>query len=191
MRSPTQKCSVRLGLFFRQTKTPSILRIGSITWATWPGPEKKCSWMNRSRSERKIPKSGWVWYQPTILRRGEFRIHLGVDLRPGLVGERHLGELGLGPLAADRVDDLDEWPDLVAMPAPDQHPADLDRGVLAGMLPERGVDLGGEEDAERLAPPAGEDLLRQVLTLQQPDIEFVHVVQFSVSGFQYPVRKLL
>ena len=48
------------GLPARQINTPSVLRIGSNTRATCPAPEKKFSWMNRSRSDRKIPKSGWV-----------------------------------------------------------------------------------------------------------------------------------
>ncbi len=116
------------------------------------------------------------------LERGVLRVHLGVDLRPGLVGERHLGELFLGPLAADRFGDLGERPDLVAMPGPDQHPADLDRGVLAGVLPERGMDLGREEDAIRLVPPAGKDPLRQILALQQPDVEFAHSLWSWVMG---------
>ena len=129
MRSPIQKCSHGLGLPSRQTNTPSILRIGSMTWAIWPGPEKKCSWMKRSRSERKMPKSGWVWYQPTI---------------DSLVNLVSISALILAQVwwvkvtSANRVsapspridsDDLHERAGLVAMPASDQDSADLDRRV--------------------------------------------------------------
>src|SRR5262249_22294212 len=105
------------------------------------------------------------------LQRGEFRVHLGIDLRPGLVGESHLGEAGLGPFSADRLHDLDERPDLVAMPAPDQNPADLDRGVSGGVVPERSMDLGSEEHAESLVSPAREHLPRQILPRQETDVD--------------------
>ena len=49
-----------VALPFCQMNTPSILRTGSTTSATWPGSLKKCSWMKRSRSDRKMPKSGCV-----------------------------------------------------------------------------------------------------------------------------------
>ena len=40
---PTQKCGANVGLPFFQMKTPSVLRTGSTTYASCPGPEKKCS----------------------------------------------------------------------------------------------------------------------------------------------------
>lgn len=108
------------------------------------------------------------------LQIGELRVHLGVDLRPGLMREGHLREPGGGPLAADRLDHLHERPDVVAVPRPDQNAADLNRGVLARVLPQRGVDLRGEIHAKRLVPAARKDSVRKILARQEPDIGFIH-----------------
>ncbi len=90
----------------------------------------------------------------------ELRVHLGVDLGPGLVGEGHFGESGLGPFTPDRLDDLDERADLVTMPGPDQDAADLHRSVRRRVLPECIVDLGSEENAKTLVAPTRKRLLR-------------------------------
>ena len=97
MRSPTQKCSHRLGLPSRQMKTPSILRIGSITWAIWPGPREEMLLDEAIAVGEEDPEIGMRVIPADDRQVGELRVHLGVDLRPGLVGEGHLGEPGLAP----------------------------------------------------------------------------------------------
>ena len=62
-----------------------------MTWANCHQESKKLRWMNWSASERKIPKPGWLWYQPTICCSGEPAIQLLMDLLPCVVGERHGG----------------------------------------------------------------------------------------------------
>src|SRR5436190_14102785 len=87
---------------------------------------------------------------------GVFRIHFIIDLRPGLMRERHLGELTRSRFAANGFGDRYERPVLILAPATDEHTADLDRGVLARVFTDAVVDRGFEKDAERLPAAARE-----------------------------------
>ena len=104
---------------------------------------------------------------------GKLGVHLGVDLRPGLVGERHLRKPGFRPLPADRFHDLHKRARFVAMPRSHQNSADLNRrvedGDAAGALP---VHLARSEGRE--APSlrrAGKCFMRQFLACQHANID--------------------
>src|SRR5205823_6107328 len=78
-------------------------------------------------------------------------VHFLVNLGPGLMGEGHLGEFAGGRLAANGFRNRDKRASLVPAPGADQDAANFDGLAFLGVLPQFGMQLGREVDAEWLA----------------------------------------
>ena len=106
------------------TQSALRLRVWVDDEAICEGALKKFSWMNRSCPERKIPKPGWLWYQPTICSSGgKSALEHTVDMSPSLLSERQRGPL---LISADRWDRAgDERQTAIGRHAPNQHATDL------------------------------------------------------------------
>jgi hypothetical protein len=79
---------------------------------------------------------------------GMVPIHFLVDLGPGLMSERDLGELALGRVARNRRRDGDDGPSASLPQRPTRTPQTSTEVIGQGVRPEPGMDFEREEDPE-------------------------------------------